>query len=53
VERLEIRPVGAGVGNVANNGPQLTARVEQVSAPGGGVGGPVPPRSSVDQPALF
>ena len=40
VERLEIRPVGAGVGNVANNGPQLTARAEQVSEP-------------ADQPALF
>jgi putative SOS response-associated peptidase YedK len=40
VERLEIRPVGAAVGNVANNGPQLTARQEQVSVP-------------ADQPALF
>ena len=40
VERLEIRPVGAAVGNVANNGPQLTARQESVSAP-------------ADQPALF
>jgi putative SOS response-associated peptidase YedK len=40
VERLEIRPVGAAVGNVANNGPQLTARQEQVSEP-------------ADQPALF
>lgn len=40
VETLEIRPVGAAVGNVANNGPQLTARVESVSEP-------------ADQPALF
>ena len=40
VERLEIRPVGAAVGNVANNGPQLTARTESISAP-------------ADQPALF
>ena len=40
VERLEIRPVGAAVGNVANNGAQLTARQESVSAP-------------ADQPALF
>jgi putative SOS response-associated peptidase YedK len=40
VERLEIRPVGRAVGNVANNGPQLTAREESVSRP-------------ADQPALF
>jgi hypothetical protein len=40
VERLEIRPVGAAVGNVANSGPELTARVESVSEP-------------ADQPALF
>jgi putative SOS response-associated peptidase YedK len=40
VERLEIRPVGAAVGNVANNGPQLTARQDEVSVP-------------ADQPALF
>jgi putative SOS response-associated peptidase YedK len=40
VERLEIRPVGRAVGNVANNGPQLTAREEAVSEP-------------ADQPALF
>ena len=40
VERLEIRPVGTAVGNVANNGVQLTARQESVSAP-------------ADQPALF
>ncbi len=40
VEGLEIRPVGAAVGNVANNGPGLTARVDAVSEP-------------ADQPALF
>lgn len=40
VESLEIRPVGAAVGNVSTNGPQLTARVESVSEP-------------ADQPALF
>ncbi len=40
VERLEIRPVGTAVGNVANNGSRLTARVESVSEP-------------ADQPALF
>lgn len=40
VEGLEIRPVGAAVGNVATNGEQLTARVEVVSEP-------------ADQPALF
>ena len=40
VERLEIRPVGPAVGNVANNGPELTARMESVSEP-------------ADQPALF
>lgn len=40
VGSLEIRPVGAAVGNVSANGPQLTARVESVSEP-------------ADQPALF
>ncbi len=40
VEALEIRPVGAAVGNVANNGEQLTARRESVAEP-------------ADQPALF
>ncbi len=40
VERLEIRPVGPAVGNVANNGRQLTARAESVS-------------ELADQPALF
>ena len=40
VEQLEIRPVGAAVGNVANGGEQLTARDESVAEPG-------------DQPALF
>jgi putative SOS response-associated peptidase YedK len=40
VEGLELRPVGTAVNNVRNNGPQLEARVEQVSEP-------------ADQPALF
>ncbi len=40
VEGLEIRPVGAAVGNVANAGEQLTARLESVVEP-------------ADQPALF
>ncbi len=40
VEGLELRPVGAAVGNVANAGPQLTERVETVGEP-------------ADQPALF
>ncbi|MPQ99888.1 SOS response-associated peptidase [Modestobacter sp. I12A-02628] len=40
VESLEIRPVGAAVGKVSNNGPELTERVADVSAP-------------ADQPALF
>lgn len=40
VENLEIRPVGPAVGNVANGGEQLTARVPEVSEPAG-------------QPALF
>jgi len=44
VEGLEIRPVGAAVGNVANNGRQLTARVEPAAA-----ALPEP----ADQPALF
>ncbi|WDZ85125.1 SOS response-associated peptidase [Micromonospora cathayae] len=30
---LEIRPVGAAVGNVRNSGPELTARVPDVPAP--------------------
>jgi len=51
VKRLEIRPVDSAVGNVANNGPQLTARAEAVSSPQLSL--PVPPRSSADQPALF
>lgn len=32
---LEIRPVGPAVGNVRNGGPDLTARVAGVPAPGG------------------
>jgi putative SOS response-associated peptidase YedK len=40
VEALELRPVGTAVNNVANNGPQLLARAEDVSEP-------------ADQPALF
>jgi putative SOS response-associated peptidase YedK len=40
VEMLELRPVGTAVNNVANNGPELLARAEAVSAP-------------ADQPALF
>jgi putative SOS response-associated peptidase YedK len=40
VETLEIRPVSTAVNNVANNGPELTARAESVSEP-------------ADQPALF
>ena len=40
VERLELRPVGTAVNNVANNGAELTARAEAVSEP-------------ADQPALF
>ena len=40
VEALELRPVGTTVNNVANNGPELLARAESVSAP-------------ADQPALF
>ena len=40
VEALELRPVGTAVNNVANNGPQLLARAEEVSEP-------------ADQPALF
>jgi putative SOS response-associated peptidase YedK len=40
VERLELRPVSTAVNNVKNNGPELEARVESVSAP-------------ADQPALF
>jgi hypothetical protein len=37
---LELRPVSTAVNNVANNGPELVARAEAVSAP-------------ADQPALF
>jgi putative SOS response-associated peptidase YedK len=40
VERLELRPVSTAVNNVKNNGVELEARVESVSAP-------------ADQPALF
>jgi putative SOS response-associated peptidase YedK len=40
VEMLELRPVGTTVNNVANDGPELLARAEAVSAP-------------ADQPALF
>jgi putative SOS response-associated peptidase YedK len=40
VETLELRPVSTLVNNVANNGPELEARVESVSEP-------------ADQPALF
>ena len=40
VESFEIRPVSTAVNNVANNGPELTARAESVSEP-------------ADQPALF
>ena len=40
VEALELRPVSTAVNNVANNGPELTARAESVSEP-------------ADQPALF
>ena len=40
VEALELRPVSTAVNNVKNNGPQLEARAEAVSAP-------------ADQPALF
>ena len=40
VEALELRPVGTAVNNVRNNGPELLARAESVSAP-------------ADQPALF
>ena len=40
VEALELRPVSTAVNNVANNGPELTARAESVSRP-------------ADQPALF
>jgi putative SOS response-associated peptidase YedK len=40
VETFEIRPVSTSVNNVANNGPELTARAESVSEP-------------ADQPALF
>ena len=40
VEALELRPVGTAVNNVANNGPQLLTRAEEVSEP-------------ADQPALF
>jgi putative SOS response-associated peptidase YedK len=40
VEMFELRPVGTAVNNVANNGPELTERVESVSEP-------------ADQPALF
>ena len=40
VETLELRPVSTAVNNVANNGPELLARAEAVSAP-------------ADQPALF
>jgi putative SOS response-associated peptidase YedK len=40
VETLELRPVSTLVNNVANNGPELAARVESVSEP-------------ADQPALF
>jgi putative SOS response-associated peptidase YedK len=40
VETLEIRPVGTAVNNVANNGPELTARAESVGEP-------------ADQPSLF
>jgi putative SOS response-associated peptidase YedK len=40
VEALELRPVSTAVNNVANNGPELEARVETVGPP-------------ADQPALF
>lgn len=40
VEHLELRPVSTSVNNVANNGPELVARVETASEP-------------ADQPALF
>lgn len=40
VETLELRPIGTGVNNVKNNGPQLLARTESVAEP-------------ADQPALF
>jgi putative SOS response-associated peptidase YedK len=40
VEALELRPVSTAVNNVANNGRELVARAESVSAP-------------ADQPALF
>jgi putative SOS response-associated peptidase YedK len=40
VEALELRPVSTAVNNVANNGRELMARAESVSAP-------------ADQPALF
>jgi putative SOS response-associated peptidase YedK len=40
VEALELRPVSTAVNNVANNGRELVARSESVSAP-------------ADQPALF
>jgi putative SOS response-associated peptidase YedK len=40
VEALELRPVRTLVNNVANNGPELVARVETVAGP-------------ADQPALF
>ncbi|TYP89982.1 SOS response-associated peptidase [Blastococcus xanthinilyticus] len=40
VAGLELRPVGAAVSNVRNNGPELLARADAVAAP-------------ADQPALF
>jgi putative SOS response-associated peptidase YedK len=40
VEALELRPVSTAVNNVANNGPQLLTRADEVSEP-------------ADQPALF
>jgi putative SOS response-associated peptidase YedK len=40
VEALELRPVSPAVNNVKNNGPELLARAESISAP-------------ADQPALF
>ena len=53
VAGLELRPVGADVNNVRNNGPQLLARADSVAAPARQDVLPVPLRSSDDQPALF
>ena len=53
VERLEIRPVSTAVNAVANNGPQLVARVESASAPGGADRSGIALRSGAEQPALF